>query len=89
MIGMDVERKKNVVAYVRVARARAVGGDATAQRRAIERYCRENNLVVAATLQATRLAVDRSSKEVLRALARCPFDVSLRQGSDRGGRHAL
>ena len=53
---MDVERKKNVVAYVRVARARAVGGDATAQRRAIERYCRENNLVVAAALQASATA---------------------------------
>ncbi len=86
---MDVERKKNVVAYVRVARARAVGGDAAAQRRAIERRCRENNLVVEATLRATRLAADRSSTEVLHALARYPFGVSLRQGSDRGGRHAL
>ncbi len=86
---MDVERKKNVVAYVRLARAGGVGGDAVAQRRAIERRCRENNLVVEATLRATRLAVDRSSTEVLRALVRYPFGVSLRQGSDRSGRHAL
>lgn len=86
---MDVEGTRNVVVYARVARARDVGGDTKAQRQAIERYCRENNLVVEATLGMTRLAVDRASTAMLRALAQCPFDASQKQGLDWGGRHAL
>jgi len=86
---MDVERKRNVAVYVRVARARDAGRDTEAQRRDIQRYCRENNLVVAATLRTTRRAVDRSSGEMLRALVQFAFDASMGQGSDRGGRDAL
>lgn len=86
---MDVERKRDGAVYVRVARARSVGRDTEAQRRDIERYCRENNLVVAATLRTTRQAVDRSSREMLRALAQFAFDASMGQGSDRSDRDAL
>ncbi|WP_164515386.1 hypothetical protein [Microbacterium sp. 10M-3C3] len=86
---MDVERKRNVAVYVRVARVRDVGRDTEAQRRDIERYCRENNLVVAATLRTTRLTVDRSSREMLRARAQFALDASMEQGSDRADRDAL
>lgn len=86
---MNVERKRNVAVYVRVASAQDVSKDTEAQRRATERYCRENNLVVATSLRTTRLAVESSSREMLRALAQFAFDASVGQGSDRGGRHAL
>ncbi|SBN59695.1 Hypothetical protein PFR_JS13-2_762 [Propionibacterium freudenreichii] len=85
---MDVERRKNVAVYVRVARQPDVGRDSESQRRAIEQFCRDNNQVVAATVMATCLAVDQFCRQLLRTLAQCASDETSGRESDRGDRHA-